>query len=402
MSKFRNVTEHRQTIYKERIVLFHGMQHDMSLMAERVALTLMQDMGFHSPRSASAVLYINGHFDGLYNLIEQVDQAFTKRVFGNDTMAGRGTLYKEAWPLYDGPQPIQAKAIGSRGADRSGIFLDLRRTAQMCLALGPDRCTPDLAASILDMFTQPESFINGLVAAGILSNWDQPVTFFCWGPAPEPCASGRIVNHNFYIYVEDEKLSLIPWDYTDALLSVCGFNSDLRHIYTPYDPSLCHMPPWFEELRPQDEARLCRQGTRLPGSNRTFKTHFTCDPVAKLMIRAWRGRILQRVQDLAGDSPHPSPQFPGGKILGRFNNLLDEWEVSYKGFLQKDIDDNGSVPDMSMWRRSLTRLKEVFAGNLGIWRATLGFLSASDSSLWRDEPGGGRSQLMGGSQAIVY
>ena len=116
---------------------------------------------------------------------------------------------------------------GPNNTDAAAIFVSLRHQAQTCLALGPALCNPGLAALILNNFTQPDSFIDGLVAATILSNWDQPFTFFCYGHEPYPCEGGMISNHNFYIYTEDLKLSLVQWDYTDALLSVCGFNHDL-------------------------------------------------------------------------------------------------------------------------------------------------------------------------------
>ena len=63
----------------------------MSLMAERMSYTIMQDLGIQAPRVSAAVLHINGRFDGIYNIVEQIDRKFTRRVFGNDTAGGRGT-----------------------------------------------------------------------------------------------------------------------------------------------------------------------------------------------------------------------------------------------------------------------------------------------------------------------
>ena len=63
-----------------------------------------------------------------------------------------------------------------------------------------DTCTKEQATAILENYTDADSFINGLVSINVMSQWD---TF-------------PVNDHNYYIYVKDNKLLWIPWDFDTA------------------------------------------------------------------------------------------------------------------------------------------------------------------------------------------
>jgi spore coat protein CotH len=66
---------------------------DPSNMHERISMLLMRRMGVPAPREASARLFVNGDYYGVYTLIEGVDKPFLKRVFGDND----GYLFSYEW-----------------------------------------------------------------------------------------------------------------------------------------------------------------------------------------------------------------------------------------------------------------------------------------------------------------
>jgi len=66
---------------------------DPSNMHERISMLLMRRMGIPAPREASARLFVNGEYSGVYTLIEGVDKDFLKRVFGEND----GYLFSYEW-----------------------------------------------------------------------------------------------------------------------------------------------------------------------------------------------------------------------------------------------------------------------------------------------------------------
>ena len=66
-----------------------------------------REMGVPAPRSVHARLIINGQFNGIYALTEQIDGRFTRENFDD----GTGNLYKEIWPITNSGVPMPAEPL---------------------------------------------------------------------------------------------------------------------------------------------------------------------------------------------------------------------------------------------------------------------------------------------------
>lgn len=75
------------------IVLDNAWQ-DKSLMREQIAMAFFNRMGLPAPREAFCRLYINGDFQGVYVVIENIDTNFLARAIGESS----GYLFEFHWP----------------------------------------------------------------------------------------------------------------------------------------------------------------------------------------------------------------------------------------------------------------------------------------------------------------
>lgn len=79
---------------------FHGLRkiqldapwYDASLLHERLATSLLRDLGIPAPCANNARLDVNGTYYGIYANTEHEDHEFLERVYGHDDAGG--TLYK--------------------------------------------------------------------------------------------------------------------------------------------------------------------------------------------------------------------------------------------------------------------------------------------------------------------
>ena len=78
-------------------IVMRNNSQDASMMRERVAMAFMRRMGIPAPRSTHARVYVNNQYAGLYTIVEEVDDVFAKRVYGD----GSGYLYKYDYAATD-------------------------------------------------------------------------------------------------------------------------------------------------------------------------------------------------------------------------------------------------------------------------------------------------------------
>ena len=186
---------------------FHSMNNDKTQLHDRLAYWLFGEMGVPSPRSTHAKLYINGAYNGLFALTEQIDKRFVKYNFDDD----EGNLYKEIWPLsYEGGPFSDAEYIAAlKTNEDSNPKVDFIRDFGQTIASSDLEGGREAVETFMDL----EEIISYAVVDRTIRHDDGPFHWYCFNG----CAS-----HNFYWYEEpnEQKLHLIPWDMDNAFENI--------------------------------------------------------------------------------------------------------------------------------------------------------------------------------------
>ena len=186
---------------------FDSMNNDKSQLHDRLAYWLFQQMDVPSPRSVHARLLINGEFNGLFALTEQIDKRFVKQNFDDDD----GNLYKEIWPLrftgnlFSDQEYIAALKTNENDNPDVSFFRDFgQQIASSNLNTGKE---------IVEQYMDIEEIISYAAVDRTIRHDDGPFHWYCF----DGCAS-----HNFYWYEEsnEQKLHLIPWDMDNAFENI--------------------------------------------------------------------------------------------------------------------------------------------------------------------------------------
>ena len=180
---------------------FHAMMRDPSHMKDRIGYGLFRQAGVPAPRSVHARLIINGADQGLFALVEEIDDEFVEDHF-RPIDGGEGNLYKEVWPMHATPEPYRAALETNRGAttsvDRMVRFAAALRTA-----------TPATFRPLIASWTDLPTLVSYLAVDRLIDHWDGIVGWYCPQGQPAACR-----NHNFFWYEETgrDRLWLVPWD----------------------------------------------------------------------------------------------------------------------------------------------------------------------------------------------
>lgn len=170
----------------EQIKLDSSTQ-DAGFLNEVVGTRVLREMGLPAARTGWAQVYVNGTLAGFFVVLESIDDQFVKRWFDNDDgpLYGMGT-----WMYGQGLNPITWGTVldwyvpqTSVGGDGSEILAAIEATAS-----GTDEAFA--AAVDVDRFTK--------IA----------VTRSAMGAIDQFAADGN----NFYLYVDDGRITPIAWD----------------------------------------------------------------------------------------------------------------------------------------------------------------------------------------------
>ncbi len=192
----RNVAD--QDLLGEKKLNFNNGFKDPSLIREHLAYDVYRSLDLPAPRTSFVDLWVAGEHLGLYTMVEQVDGNFLDDNFAD----GDGDLYKPENPAG------RLAYSGSRFEDYPGLELKRNEdtsdhSAFLRFIDVLSRGTDDELAEVLDV----DQALAYVAATAALSNLDS--------------YSGN--GHNYYLYEEAGRFTVIPWDLNEAFGSFsCG------------------------------------------------------------------------------------------------------------------------------------------------------------------------------------
>ena len=186
---------------------YHGLDkfsldasfQDNSYMKTYLAYDMFSVLDVPTPLVSYVWLKINGQDFGLYLAIEEMEEAFLRRNYGND----HGALYKPDYRYIDDDNRdlyliYKDDDIESYPNifDHAKVAVDKSDKVRVIKALEVLSSGQDLA-SVIDI----DEVVSYFAVSNFLLNWDSYVGY---------------TGHNYYLYEEDGKLSILPWDYNLA------------------------------------------------------------------------------------------------------------------------------------------------------------------------------------------
>ena len=218
---------------------------DNSYMKSYIAYDMMDYMGVPAPLCSYADVSVNGKPWGLFLAVEEPEEAFAVRNFGRN----HGMLYKPDYrSLEDENGDIALRYLGSDEELYPGIFENAKFDTDKA-----DRERVIEAIRILNSGENPEDAIDiegalrYFVVNVFVMNWDSYVGH---------------TGHNYFLYEEDGKLSILPWDYNLAFGTYAfGMSEPLRDtgalinwpVDTPAQGSVMLERPLYHNLMKEDE-----------------------------------------------------------------------------------------------------------------------------------------------------
>ncbi len=207
-----NLSEDSEKFYGLKKLQFHSMNNDDSQMRDRLGYHLFNDMGVRAPRCVHAKLYINGEYNGLFALVEQIDGRFSRYHFDG----GEGNVYKKVWPI-DGdgnalPDSRYLEGLKTNEDDNPDISLMKNFGMEI-------QNTPSSEMNVVvEKWMDVENTISYCVVDRSIKHDDGPFHWYCNG---DDCS-----NHNYYWYEDpdEEKFYMIPWDMDNSFENWTDFN----------------------------------------------------------------------------------------------------------------------------------------------------------------------------------
>ncbi|MEM6963840.1 MAG: CotH kinase family protein [Bacteroidota bacterium] len=294
----------------------HAQNLDASQMRERLAYWLFREMGVPAPRSIHARVVINGQYQGLYALTEQIDGRFTRYHFEN----GKGNLYKEIWPLnMDGnPRSEQTYIAHLKTNEDENPSAILMRTFAQEVADADDNNIKAVIEQWMD--------INKIIAYTVVDRTirvdDGPFHWYCSGGSCEP--------HNFYWYEDPvaERMHLIPWDMDNAFENIIFNTNPITPIADDWGEISANCNPFsFGTLGLQQWSAAC---DKLTGGWVKFEEEY----------------------DLLLD------QLKSGPLSEAEANVqLDKWANQIRAATEEASNTHGDAVSIAEWENALEQLK---------------------------------------------
>jgi len=180
---------------------FHSLNNDPSLMKERLGYWLFNKFGVETSRSVHAKLYINGKYNGIFALVEQIDGRFNRYHFDGDD----GNLYKQLWPITPEntlhSDEVYLKHLKTN--ETQGDISKFKTFAQKVI----DSYDQGTLNNCLEDNMDIDNLIRQIAVSLTIGRFDENAFVGV-------CEKGDCEGGNFYWYTEEhtDKVHLIPWD----------------------------------------------------------------------------------------------------------------------------------------------------------------------------------------------
>ncbi|MGE7772502.1 CotH kinase family protein [Viridibacillus arvi] len=186
-----------QSLYGLKKLNLNNNYSDSTLMREYLSYQLMEEMGLPTPAYSYMYVTVNGEDRGLFLGVEQVDETFLAKNFSTNT----GSLYKP-----DGT-----------GSDLKWISEDIDDYTGLNAKTSTDDSDDEAMINFLSAINNKGASIEDTVAV------DNMLRYFATNTALVNLDSYQgNMKHNYYLYEEKGKFSIIPWDYN---MSFGGFGA---------------------------------------------------------------------------------------------------------------------------------------------------------------------------------
>jgi spore coat protein H len=182
-----------QRFFGLKRLAFNAYMYDDSRIKEKLSYDLYRAMGIVVPRSAWAVLRVNGESLGLFGMVEMVDGRFTAdRWPGNPD----GNLYKELWPTHASTSQILSALETNEEVADIGAY---QAFSDAFVA------TDASALATLGSYMDLDYLARYMAVDDAIASYDS-ITYF-WTDKVST------TNHNYFVYEESPtRFTLIPWD----------------------------------------------------------------------------------------------------------------------------------------------------------------------------------------------
>lgn len=211
----------------EKLILNNTLQ-DPTYLSEPMTYALYQRAGIPAPRTAHAVLRLNGVSKGIYVVVEAVDKDFLKQHFGD----GTGNLYEGPWDF-----PMGAQAADLKDEDEGRNREDLGALTTAVLE-SDDAALEGAVEQHLDV----TAFLRSVAVDMSILAWD----------------GYAITAWNFYLYCDPatDKFVLLP------------HGADWPYWHAEVDPFFPGFRPWGEEYPP---GHLAERAVAAPGLSHRYR-----------------------------------------------------------------------------------------------------------------------------------
>ena len=199
---------YNSTFYSLKTLQLHSMNLDPSQLHDRLGYWLFRQMGVPAPRAIHAKLYINGNYNGLFSLVEQIDEQFADYHFSD----GTGNIYKEVWPL---------KSNGEVQSDKNFYKSLVTNKTQgvnnniiKSFAENMFNANDSEIQTIIENHMLLNQMLSYAVVDRAIRHDDGPFHWYCDWSKCEP--------HNFFWYENPStrKIHLIPWDLDNSFENI--------------------------------------------------------------------------------------------------------------------------------------------------------------------------------------